>query len=108
MSKKLHIKKGDLVKVLAGNAKGSEGKVLTVDLKNNRAVVEGLNKISKHTKPNAKNTNGGIVQQEAAIHVSNLMLIEPASGNPTRVGRKVDEKTSKLVRVSKKSGEVIK
>ena len=108
MSKKLHIKKGDLVKVLAGDSKGSEGKVLTVDAHKNRAIVEGVNKVSKHTKPNAKNTNGGIVQQEAAIHISNLMLIEPASGAPTRVGRKLDEKTNKLVRISKKSGEVIK
>ncbi len=108
MSNKIHIKKGDLVKVLAGNAKGSEGKVISVDADKNRAVVEGVNKISKHTKPNAKNTNGGIVNQEAPIHVSNLMLIEPATGKPTRVGRKVDEKTQKLVRFSKKSGEVIK
>jgi large subunit ribosomal protein L24 len=108
MSKKLHIKKGDLVKVLAGNAKGTEGKVLTVDVLKNRAIVEGVNKVSKHTKPSAKNTNGGIVEQEAAIHISNLMLIEPASGTPTRVGRKLDETSNKLVRISKKSGEVIK
>jgi len=108
MSKKLHIKKGDLVKVLAGNSKNSEGKVLTIDVKKNKAIVEGVNKVSKHTKPNAKNTNGGIVEQESAIHISNLILIEPASGTPTRVGRKFDEQTNKLVRISKKSGEVIK
>jgi large subunit ribosomal protein L24 len=108
MNKKSHIKKGDLVKVLAGDSKGSEGKVLIVDNQKYRAIVEGVNKISKHTKPNAKNTNGGIVKQEASIHLSNLMLVEPSSGTPTRVGRKLDEKTSKLVRVSKKSGEVIK
>lgn len=108
MSKKLYIKKGDLVKVLTGNSKGSEGKVLTINATSYRAIVEGVNKISKHTKPNAKNTNGGIVEQEAAIHISNLMLIDPATGIPTRVGRKLDEKTKKLVRVSKKSGEVIK
>jgi len=108
MSKKLHIKKGDLVKVLTGNARGSEGKVLTVDIQKNRAIVEGVNKISKHSKPNAKTPNGGIVQQEASVHISNLMLIEPANGTPTRVGRKLDEKTKKLVRISKKSGEVIK
>ena len=108
MSKKLHIKKGDLVKVLTGNATGSEGKVLTVDIQKNRAIVEGVNKISKHSKPNAKTPNGGIVQQEASVHISNLMLIEPANGTPTRVGRKLDEKTKKLVRISKKSGEVIK
>ncbi len=108
MNKKLHIKKGDLVKVLTGDSRGSEGKVLTVDGQKYRAIVEGVNKISKHTKPNAKNTNGGIVEQEASIHLSNLMLIEPASGTPTRVGRKLDEKSNKLVRISKKSGEVIK
>jgi large subunit ribosomal protein L24 len=108
MTKKLHIKKGDLVKVLSGDARGTEGKVLSVDSLKYRAIVEGVNKISKHTKPNAKNTTGGIVQQEASIHISNLMLIEPASGTPTRVGRKVDEKSGKLVRVAKKSGEVIK
>jgi len=108
MTKKLHIRKGDLVKVLAGDSKGSEGKVLVVDAQKYRAIVEGVNKISKHTKPNAKNTNGGIVEQEASIHLSNLMLIEPANGTPTRVGRKVDEKTNRLVRFSKKSGEVIK
>ena len=108
MSKKLHIKKGDLVKILAGNAKGLEGKVLTVDVQKNRAVVEGVNKVSKHSKPSAKNTNGGIVEVEAPIHLSNLILIEPSTGAPTRVGRKLDEKTNKLVRISKKSGEVIK
>ncbi len=108
MNKKLHIKKGDLVKVLSGDSRGTEGKVLSVDSQSYRAIVEGVNKISKHSKPSAKNTTGGIVQQEASIHISNLMLIEPASGNPTRVGRKQDEKSGKLVRFSKKSGEVIK
>ncbi len=108
MNKKLHIKKGDLVKVLAGDAKGSEGKVLTLDVAGKRAIVEGVNKVSKHTKPSAKNSKGGIVQQEASINISNLMLIEPSTGNPTRTGRKLDEKTNRLVRVSKKTGEVIK
>lgn len=106
--KKLHIKKGDLVKVMSGNSKGSEGKVQTIDTENYRAVIEGVNKVSKHTKPNAKSPNGGIVKQEASIHISNLMVIEASSGNTTRVGRKLDEKTNKLVRYSKKSGEVIK
>ena len=74
----------------------------------NRAIVEGVNLVSKHAKPSAKNTQGGIVKQEAAVHISNLMLIEPSTGKPTRIGRKVDEKSNKLVRVSKKTGEVIK
>ena len=105
--KKLHIKKGDLVKVMSGNSKGSEGKVQLIDTENYRAVVEGVNKVSKHTKPNAKSPNGGIVKQEASIHISNVMLID-STGATRRVGRKVDEKTNKLVRYFKKSGEVIK
>jgi large subunit ribosomal protein L24 len=108
MQSKLHIKKDDTVKVIAGDSKGQEGKVLSVDKTKNRAVVEGVNLVSKHTKPNAKNPQGGIVKQEASIHLSNLMLIEPGTGKPTRVGRKLDEKSDKLVRYSKKSGEVIK
>ena len=108
MNKKIHIKKGDLVKVLSGNNKGAEGKVQLVDRKNHRAVVEGVNKVSKHSKPSAKSPNGGIVKEEASIHISNLMLIEASSGSTTRIGRKIDEKTNKIVRYSKKSGEVIK
>ncbi len=108
MSTKLHIKKGDSVKVLAGDSKGSEGKVLSVDKTKNRAFVEGVNMVSKHTKPTAQNANGGIVKQEASVHLSNLMVIEPGTGKPTRVGRKLDEKTNKLSRYSKKSGELIK
>lgn len=108
MQTKLHIKKGDLVKVLAGDSKGQEGKVLEVDKTKNRALVEGVNLVSKHTKPDAKNTQGGIVKKEAMVHVSNLMLIEPGTGKPTRVGRKLDEKTNKLSRYSKKTGELIK
>lgn len=104
---KFKIKKGDKVKVIAGEAKGETGTVRSVNREKNRAVVEGVNKISKHTKPNAKNPQGGIVEQEASIHLSNLMLID-AAGNATRVGRKTDEKTNKIVRFSKKSGEVIK
>ena len=105
---KLHIKKGDTVKVIAGNSKGSEGKVIEVLIAKNRAIVEGVNMVSKHSKPNAANPQGGIVKQEAPIHISNLMLVDPKSGDATRTGRKRDENTGKLVRYSKKSGEVIK
>ena len=105
---KLHIKKGDTVKVIAGNSKGSEGKVIEVLLAKSRAIVEGVNMVSKHSKPNAANPQGGIVKQEASIHISNLMLVDLKSGDATRIGRKRDEKTGKLVRYSKKSGEVIK
>ena len=90
------------------NSKGSEGKVIEVIIAKNRAIVEGLNMVSKHSKPNAASPQGGIVKQEAAIHISNLMLVDPKSGDATRIGRKRDEKTGKLVRYSKKSGEVIK
>lgn len=107
MQPKLHIKKGDTVKVIAGNSKGMQGKVLIVEPKEYKAVVEGINLVSKHTKPNAKNTQGGIVKQEAPVHISNLMIVD-SKGNATKVGRKLDAKTEKLVRYSKKSGEVIK
>jgi len=103
---KLKIRKGDTVKVITGDSRGQQGKVLSIDLQKSRAIVERVNMISKHTKPNAKNTQGGIVKQEASIHVSNLMLVDPASGNTTRVGRKLVD--GKLVRYSKRSGEVIK
>lgn len=105
---KIKIKKNDIVKVMAGASKGKEGKIIKVIPSTNRAIVEGLNMISKHTKPNAANPQGGILKQEASIDISNLMLVDPKSGNPTRVGRKRDEKTGKLVRFAKKSGEVIK
>tara|TARA_Y100001954_G_C15586568_1_gene490995 strand:+ start:360 stop:683 length:324 start_codon:yes stop_codon:yes gene_type:complete len=105
---KLKLKKDDIVVVLAGTSKGKEGKIIKVIPSTNRAIVEGLNMISKHTKPNAANPQGGILKQEASIDISNLMLVDPKSGNPTRVGRKRDEKTGKLVRFAKKSGEVIK
>ncbi|MCH5243354.1 MAG: 50S ribosomal protein L24 [Lentimicrobiaceae bacterium] len=104
---KLHIKKGDTVKVLAGDDKGMQGKVLMVDREKLRAKVEGINMVSKHTKPNAKNPQGGIVKMEAGIHISNLMVVD-GKGNASRIGRKLDEKTNKSVRYSKKSGEVIK
>ena len=104
--KKLHIKKGDTVYVNAGNYKGETGKVLSVDPSKDRAIVEGVNIVKKHTKPNAKNPQGGIVSQEAPIHVSNLQLIDPKSGKPTRVGYRVDG--GKKGRFAKKSGEEIK
>jgi len=107
MRKKLHIKKGDLVKVIAGNSKGQQGRVLEIIVSKQRAIVEGVNMISKHTKPNAENTQGGIIKKEGSIHISNLMLVDPSSGEPTRIGRKLNNK-NKLVRYSKKSGEEIK
>ncbi len=107
MSVKLHIKKGDTVYVNAGDNKGQQGKVLKVDVEKQRAVVEGVNLCKKATKPNAKNPQGGIVEQEAPIHISNLQVIDPKSGKPTRIGRKLDGK-GKLVRYAKKSGEEIK
>ncbi len=104
---KVHIKKGDNVKILAGDSKGKTGKVLEVEAESYSAIVENVNLATKHTKPNAKNTEGGILKQEMPIHISNLMLID-VSGKATRISRKKDEKTKKTVRVSKKSGEVIK
>ena len=107
MSVKLHIKKGDQVQVIAGDSKGMQGKVLKVEVSKQRAIVEGVNLCKKATKPNAQNPQGGIVEKEAPIHVSNLMLIDPKSGKTTKVGRKLDAK-GKLVRYAKKSGEEIK
>ena len=107
MSVKLHIKKGDTVYVNAGNSKGQQGKVLKVDAAKQRAIVEGVNLCKKATKPNAKNPQGGIIEQEAPIHVSNLQIIDPKTGKPTRVGRKTNAE-GKLVRYAKKSGEEIK
>ncbi|MBR5249206.1 MAG: 50S ribosomal protein L24 [Bacteroidales bacterium] len=107
MNKKLHIKKGDLVFVNAGNDKGKTGKVLEVITKKDRAIVEGVNMVSKHTKPNAKNPQGGIVKQEAGIHISNLQVVDPSTGAPTRIGRRLND-NGKLVRYAKKSGEEIK
>ena len=105
---KIKIKKNDIVKVTSGASKGQEGKVIKVYRKKYRAIVEGANMVSKHSKPNAANPQGGILKQEAAIHISNLMLVDPKSGETTRIGRKRDEEIGKLVRYSKKSGEVIK
>lgn len=107
MQKKLHIKKGDTAAVISGESKGQQGRVLEVFRDKNRAIVEGVNMMSKHTKPNAKNPQGGIVKQEAPIHLSNLMLVDPSSGEATRIGRRLNEK-NKLVRYAKKSGEEIK
>lgn len=107
MATKLHIKKGDTVAVIAGDSKGQSGKVLEIIVDKNRAIVEGVNMVSKHAKPNAKNPNGGIVKQEASIHLSNLLPLDPKSNKPTRVGRKKD-KSGKTVRFAKSSGEIIK
>ena len=93
--------------VITGESKGQKGRVLELDRDKNRALVENINMVSKHTKPNAKAPQGGIIKKEAPVHVSNLMLVDPASGNPTRVGRRLNDK-NKLVRYSKKSGEEIK
>jgi large subunit ribosomal protein L24 len=104
---KLHIKKGDTVYVNSGEDKGKTGRVLEVQVDKQRAIVEGVNMVSKSTKPNAANPQGGIVKKEAAIHISNLNPVDPKSGKPTRIGRKLNA-DGKLVRVSKKSGEEIK
>ena len=104
---KLHIKKDDTVIVLAGEDKGKTGKVLKVLVDKNRAIVEGINIVSKSAKPSAKNPQGGIVKQEASIHISNLSLIDPKSGKATRVAVKNTE-DGKKVRIAKKSGEEIK
>ena len=103
--KKLHIKKGDTVYVNAGNDKGKTGKVLEVIPSKDRAIVEGINIVSKHTKPNPKHPQGGIVKQEASVHVSNLQVVDPKTGKATRIGRKVVD--GKIVRYAKKSGEEI-
>jgi large subunit ribosomal protein L24 len=107
MQKKLHIKKGDTVIVIAGESKGQKGRVLEVRRTVERALVEGVNLVSKHTKPNAKSPQGGIIKKEAPIHISNLMLVDPSTGKGTRIGRRLNDK-NKLVRYSKKSGEEIK
>lgn len=103
----MHINKGDSVIVITGEAKGQQGRVLEVLVKKRRAIVEGVNMVSKHTKPNAQNPQGGILKKEASIHISNLLLVDPSSGEPTRIGRRLNE-NNKLVRYSKKSEEEIK
>ncbi|GAB1452964.1 50S ribosomal protein L24 [Draconibacterium sp.] len=107
MQKKLHIKKGDTVLVIAGNNKGKKGRVLEIITKTDRAIVEGVNMMKKHTKPNAETPQGGIVEKEAPVHISNLMLFDAKAGVATRVGRRLNDQ-GKLVRFSKKSGEEIK
>lgn len=107
MMSKLHIKKGDSVQVIAGENKGDEGKVLEVFPLKNRAIVEGVNVVTKHVKPSAANPQGGITKEEAPIHISNLMVLDPKSGEPTRIGRRMNGE-GKLERYSKNSGEVIK
>ncbi len=107
MQKKLHIKKGDNVMVIAGNSKGQQGRVLEVIRKKERAIVEGVNMVSKHTRPNNSAPQGGILKREAPVHISNLMLVDPTSGKATRIGRRLNDK-GKLVRYAKKSGEEIK
>ena len=102
---KLKIKSGDRVTVIAGDHKGSEGKVLRVDREKNKAILEGVNMVSKHTKPSAKSPQGGIVKKEAPIHISNLALIDPKSKSATKVGIKVEG--DKKVRFSKKSNQVV-
>ena len=101
----MKIKSGDTVRVIAGDHKGSEGKIIQIDRKKNKALVEGINMVSKHEKPSAQNPQGGIVQKEAPIHISNLSLIDSKSGDSTRVGYEIRD--GKKVRVSKKSNEVI-
>jgi len=105
MQQKLHIKIGDAVKVISGESNGQEGKILWIDRKNLRATVEGVNMIKKHQKPSAANPEGGIIERESGIHISNLMIVE--KGEASRIGRRAN-KDGKLVRYSKKSGEEIK
>ena len=102
---KLKIKSGDTVRVIAGDHKGAEGKILRVDREKNKAIVEGVNMVSKHTKPSAKNPQGGIVKKEAPIHISNISLVDPKTKKATRTGVKVEG--DKKVRFSKKSNQVL-
>jgi len=105
---KLHIKKGDTVYVNSGENKGKTGRVLKVFVSEGRAIVEGVNMVSKSTKPSAKNPQGGIVKKEAPIQVSNLNVVDPKTGKPVRVGRRESSDGRTFVRYSKKSGEEIK
>lgn len=102
----MSIKKGDMVVVIAGKDKGKKGKVLSVHPQDNRVVVEGVNKVKKHQKPNRTNPQGGIMSVEAGLHISNVMLWDKKAGAPTRIGMKF-LKTGEKVRISKKSGETI-
>ena len=107
MQKKLHIKKGDTVYVNAGDSKGQKGRVLEVNRQSSKAIVEGVNMVSRHTKPNSENPEGGIIKKEAPVHISNLMIVDPSTGEPTRIGRRKND-NNKLVRYAKKSKEEIK
>jgi large subunit ribosomal protein L24 len=107
MPQKLHIRKGDTVIVISGEYARTKGKVLAIYPKTQRALVEGVNIISKHTKPNQEYSQGGIIQKEAPVHISNLMLLDPKTGNPTRIGRRIGG-NGKLVRYAVKSGEEMK
>ncbi len=102
---KYRIKKGDTVVVITGEDKGTEGRVLAIDTEKGKALVEDVNMITKHTKPNNQNQEGGLIKKEALIQISNLMLVDPKTGSATRVGRRIEE--GKIVRYAKKSGEVI-
>jgi large subunit ribosomal protein L24 len=104
---KIKIRKGDTVQVISGNSRGKTGKVLEIHVDKYRATVEGVNVVSKHIKPSANTPNGGIEKREAPIHISNLALVDPATGKTTKIGRKLDDK-GKLQRYSKKTGEIIK
>ena len=103
---KIKLKKGDTVKVISGESRGKQGKIVTIDPKKLRAIVEGVNMVSKSEKPNAKNTNGGIVKKEGSIHISNLMFLE--GGKTVRIGRKLNDTTQKIERISSKTKESIK
>ena len=105
MQIKLHIKVGDTVRVISGESKGQEGKILKIDPTKSRATVEAVNMVKKHAKPSASDPQGGIIEKEAGLHISNLMVV--VNGQATKVGRKMNDKGN-LVRYSKKSGEVIK
>jgi large subunit ribosomal protein L24 len=107
MNRKFHVKRGDTVYVNAGEYKGQRGRVLEIIVGDEKAIVEGINMVSKHTKPNAQYPQGGIIKKEAPIHISNLMIVDGSSGKPTRIGRRLSDK-DKLVRYSKNSGEEIK
>lgn len=108
MANKLHIKKGDNVRVLSGVYRGQEGQILKIYPKTQRAIVEGINLISKHVRPSQQNPDGGIIEQEGTIHISNLMVIDPSSKRPSRIGRKKIDGQKGWVRYAKKSGEIIK
>jgi len=107
MGNKFHIKKGDTVYIITGESKGQQGRVLDILIKQKKAIVEGINMVSKHTKPNSQYPQGGIIKKEAPVHISNLLPVDPEKGGPTRIGRKKNSK-GKLVRYAKKSGEDLK